>query len=186
MSSALSKYYGDNDTYAKRLAGKYSYNGSKSDYDWYNNSSKGITGTPTTNVIGGMGGVGGNNVANTLESYMSDAGPLGSTNFGNTKMYTEGVVNPMTGEETYLDFDAPTIDSDTIDYDTSGDWTGKDMLGAGLGITQGVLGVANYFENKKLRKTQMAGINENIAASKEQRKNRRSFISGANSSFGAR
>ena len=105
--------------------------------------------------------------------------------FANTNNYSNDILDG--GYETAGDYDFYNGGSDVNGGGKSSlDWTGKDMVGVGLGVGQLGLGILNYRANRDMQKTQMAGINENIAASKEQRKNRRTFIGSTNSAFGAR
>ena len=48
-------------------------------------------------------------------------------------------------------------------------WKGADFVAAGTGIAQTGLGLANYFENKKMNKTRRNALNENIYASRDAR-----------------
>jgi hypothetical protein len=65
------------------------------------------------------------------------------------------------------------------------EWTGKDMVSAGIGAGQLGLGLLNYRNNKDFNKKRMSALDENIAASKEQRQQRRNFLSNTRSAFGA-
>ena len=125
-----------------------------------------------------------------LQSYYDDKGTYTNRVTGGYGDYDYDSIDPYDDMMGYQD---PMKYNSGSSYDKgsgllnqgSSDWTSKNMVGAGLGTTQAILGVANYFDNKKYRKKQMKGIDENIAASMEQRANRRTFIGNTNKSFGA-
>jgi len=123
---------------------------------------------------------------------------------GNTLSYRQPTYGPTNKFDEYGNYIGNTVDANqelaegmyntdvmgnVVDNNwwdnATGDMTGKDMFGAGFGMANVGLGILNYRDNKKFNKARISGINENIAASREQRQQRRSFLSGTNSAFGA-
>jgi len=117
--------------------------------------------------------------------------------------YGDGYGGLATGDGTYdtstfdtFDYNQPLAQSDYTknfindQQGGSGIWgtnmSGKDMFQAGFGAMNAGLGVLNYRENKKFNKARIKGLKENIAASQEQRQQRRDFLSGTQNAFGSR
>ncbi len=61
--------------------------------------------------------------------------------------------------------------------------SGNDWMQGAMGAGQLGLGLMNYFENKKVKKAQIAGLNEQIASSKYARNTHSNFVSGTAKAF---
>jgi len=64
-------------------------------------------------------------------------------------------------------------------------WTGKDMVAGAMGAGQFGLGLANYFENKKMNSARIDGLNQQITESKFAIQDRKDFKNNTRSAFGA-
>jgi len=60
---------------------------------------------------------------------------------------------------------------------------GNDWMQGAMGAGQLGLGLMNYFENKKVKKAQIAGLNEQIANSQYARNAHKNFVSGTAAAF---
>ena len=60
-----------------------------------------------------------------------------------------------------------------------------DMIQGGVGIGQLALGLGNYFENKKLNKARISGLNQQIAESKYGVSRHKDFVSNTKQNFRA-
>ena len=100
--------------------------------------------------------------------------------------------DPQTGRlltnQTYLDqgfkFDPTTgLELDTGDGGLFADLSGNDMVDGVMGIGQLGLGFMNMLDNRKVKKAQIAGLNEQIASSKYARGAHKNFVSGTAAAF---
>ena len=64
--------------------------------------------------------------------------------------------------------------------------SGKDMIGAGLGIGQLGLGIAGYLDNKKTAKLQRQNLGTQIASNKDLLTNRKARRADIGSAFGTK
>ncbi len=103
------------------------------------------------------------------------------------KATTEYMINPT--PDTSLDISG-LVPNSTAGYGAEmndgglfGDLTGTDMVDGAGGIVQGGLGLLNYFDNQKVRKAQVRGLNQQVAQSQYGVQRHKDFISSSNNAF---
>ncbi len=113
------------------------------------------------------------------------------TKYDASKNNTDIFGNPLAGDNV----DAYGMELGTT-YDSSGvpeadtswsmggfdDWTGKDYINTGLGVTQGAMGLLNYRQNKKFNEKRINALDEQIASSQYARGRHQQFVSNVGKS----